>query len=65
MTCRLPSRANYSEARGRTGKWEERQKATAIMASTIFLSFPIGPLGRRRRCPHRWRTPRKAASRPA
>ncbi|HYY17633.1 MAG TPA: MFS transporter [Streptosporangiaceae bacterium] len=23
---------------------EERQKATAIMASTIFLSFPIGPL---------------------
>jgi MFS transporter, DHA2 family, multidrug resistance protein len=23
---------------------EERQKATAVMASTIFLSFPIGPL---------------------
>src|ERR1700727_2020966 len=23
---------------------EERQRATAIMASTIFLSFPIGPL---------------------
>jgi EmrB/QacA subfamily drug resistance transporter len=25
-------------------KPEERQKATAVMASTIFLSFPIGPL---------------------
>jgi MFS family permease len=23
---------------------EERQKATAVMASTIFLSFPIRPL---------------------
>src|SRR6202050_2257782 len=23
---------------------EERQRATAVMASTIFLSFPIGPL---------------------
>ena len=25
-------------------KPEERQKATAVMASTIFLSFPVGPL---------------------
>jgi MFS transporter, DHA2 family, multidrug resistance protein len=33
---------------------EERQKATAIMASTIFLSFPIGPLAGGSLLDHFW-----------